>query len=646
MKHLTRLLVVALFLGGTAAQGKCVQIYYDRAPGEIPQFTFGRSSALAIQNLLGHFPAIQQYIIPVEKYEKGQIERCEATLYIGSFYDNKIPPPFLEDFTVTKKQVVWLGYNVWRLGEDRIKKIWNAKYNDIADADYKHKDKQGLPGFFRFHEYNGETFTKFAEVDKNGKLQAAFDIIVMSPLDPNNPRVRSWVTHSGTKERVPYILRAQNHWFFADVPISYIHEGDRYNIFADALFDILDEKPLYPNRRPALVRYEDVHPMIPSWQIKSIVDAAVKAGIKFNVSLIPVFKDPYFLETPPGGETEVPITKAPRFVQEMKDAQTKGGTMLLHGFTHQSDNYKNPDGISGLDWEFWDVVKQRPMAMDGAGYVISRLEKAIELLAKVGLKPAGWLTPHYQASLLDNAILAQLFKWNVGRIQYAPFERYQKKPLPENLTFDRSGPEQNGNRIPYFTDLKVQTVGKEQPAGQYFPYELYGDAYGTRLLPENIGYLRPKVPGSTVVVTVDDMIENMRRNRVIRDAWASMFVHPFIVGDHESGGIGETPGDNRKLVKLFTQAKALGYDFISVQEWAARADHPYRPEPIEVRIPAPPLHDLLTRLAVPAILERMIPLDSGDGTRLIRQPMRILEVPAQYRTHCHPIGPVKRAPAP
>lgn len=53
-------------------------------------------------------------------------------------------------------------------------------------------------------------------------------------------------------ERRPYVINKGNHFYMADIPVSYVHESDRYLVFADLLFDILDEKPRHL-KRPALV---------------------------------------------------------------------------------------------------------------------------------------------------------------------------------------------------------------------------------------------------------------------------------------------------------------------------------------------------------------------------------------------------------
>lgn len=59
----------------------CVQIYYDYAPKN--NFYAVRNDIIPLQNLLGHFPNFQQYIIPISQYEKDQLERCDANFFLG-----------------------------------------------------------------------------------------------------------------------------------------------------------------------------------------------------------------------------------------------------------------------------------------------------------------------------------------------------------------------------------------------------------------------------------------------------------------------------------------------------------------------------------------------------------------------------------
>src|SRR3989338_4097770 len=131
-------LFAAAFLAAAApaaAAPKCVQIYYDSGPAEAAPYLHGRVHALQLQNLLGHFPHIQQIVVPVERYEKGQLGRCAASFYLGTRFDNAVPREFLEDFASSTRTVVWAGYNVWRLPPEALESLWSARCLGLSRLD-------------------------------------------------------------------------------------------------------------------------------------------------------------------------------------------------------------------------------------------------------------------------------------------------------------------------------------------------------------------------------------------------------------------------------------------------------------------------------------------------------------------------------
>ena len=69
------------------ASQKCLQIYYDAVPSDPKMTRFGRLHALHLDNLVGHFPKIQTYVIPLARYQAGDIERCASSIYLGTYYD-------------------------------------------------------------------------------------------------------------------------------------------------------------------------------------------------------------------------------------------------------------------------------------------------------------------------------------------------------------------------------------------------------------------------------------------------------------------------------------------------------------------------------------------------------------------------------
>jgi len=569
-----------------AAAPKCAQIFYDSAPQTTPRYQHGRLYAAFLQNLLGHFPHIQQVVIPVEKYTAGQMEKCDANFYLGSFFDNPLPQAFLDDFATTKKPVLWAGYNIWRLDPLLLDKLLGVRYRGLSKLDWEAPDAQKRPGFYRFFSYKGETFEKKGEISPPGShhFSGAYEMTLLDRVTEATSQVLSHATHSGTGATAAYLLRSENRWYLADNPFAEMSEADRYLIFCDVLFDVLDEKPRHPGPRPALVRFEDVHPQMRLVDLTAMSGVFETNKVDYGISLIPIFTDPLGQVIANPQDRYAKMTDKPEFIDYLKKAQTKGASLIWHGVTHQHGNTANPfNGSSGVDFEFWDKNRERPIVEDSPAYIVGRLEEGFTLFHQAGLKPSAWLAPHYQASPLDYRLFGQLFLWNIGRATYFPHTAVQAKQLPPLFTFDLSGVEYNGHRLPLLEDLKVTYPETMEPNGQFFPFEIYGDYYGQRLLPENVGNVQPYMSNQVFhLITIDDLLAHMKRNRVIRDAWGSFFVHAVLLRPIAEGGLAEYPGDTRPLDRLFKETKALGYEFIDLDKWTRKHLKMKRAEPIEV----------------------------------------------------------------
>ena len=81
----------------------------------------------------------------------------------------------------------------------------------------------------------------------------------------------------------------------------------------------------------------------------------------------------------------------------------KGGTIVLHGCTHQ---YR---GQTTIDYEFWDGLNDQPLFEDADEYVEDRLDKALHECFRNNLYPVAWETPHYAASQLDYDVINRHF---------------------------------------------------------------------------------------------------------------------------------------------------------------------------------------------------------------------------------------------
>ena len=572
----------------------CIQIVYDEVDGQSGGVPIGRIHALFLQNLLGHFPRWQQIVFPIHKYRAGQVEKCEALVYLGTHFNSSIPPAFLSDFVATQKQVLWMGYHIWKLAPEVLLGLWNVSYQGLSKLDWDQKDPKGKPGFFKNFEYKGERFEKYGEFDRKhpDQFKAAFEMVLLKveQADSTESHVLAWAEHSSTGQRAPYVIVNKNRFFIADSPFSFMHEKDRYLILTDLLFDLLQEPPLYPQERPAIVRFEDIHPNLPLWQLNAYKTTFEKCGIPFGISVIPIFSDPLLSRVDDPAESMVTLLQRPFFLEFLNDSKKSGGSIIFHGVTHQYGKQKNPfNGMSGDDFEFWDGVNNRPIPEDSISYVVNRLTDGQTLFEKAGVLPSVWLTPHYQASPLDFILFGQLFAWGIGRVTYFPFQAEQAQRLPLSLTYNQAGAAGAAGaaqRWRYLNDLRVSYPENLLPSGQMFPYEIWGDVYGQRLLPENLGNIQPFL-NEQVYMTQNptQMLDSARRNRVLRDHWASLFVHPVLVLPNQEEGLGDYPGDGRHIVDLIQGIQRLGYRFINMEEWTAQAPALLRLPPIEGSLP-------------------------------------------------------------
>ena len=87
-------------------------------------------------------------------------------------------------------------------------------------------------------------------------------------------------------------------------------------------------------------------------------------------------------------------------------------------------------------------------------------------------------------------------------------------------------------------------------AGQFFPYVIQKDTYGQKIIPENLGCVSIASSLGTPLRTVDDILLTAKKNLVVRDAWASLYYHPYLGLTY--------------LKQLVPAISALGYEFVAI----------------------------------------------------------------------------------
>ena len=571
------LLVLVVSLRGTSLTPKreCVQIFYDQSKD--PGYWMGKTYSIFLQNLLAHFPQYQQIAGPIEEYRKGDLDRCKASFYIGSYFENAIPQDFFDDYATTSKAVMWMGYSIWKPGLDYFDKIFGYQFAGLTKLNTQIVDEKRRPTFFKFATYKGEEFYKFGDFSRTDPTTflAPFENIVLRPTaGAAKTEVISELIHNGTKERIPYILRKGNKFYVAEVPFSFMHEADRFLIVADLLFDVLGEQPIHGGEKLAFLRIEDVFPLISQPYTYDVLTVLKAHGVKANISLVPIFNDPLNLSE--ADARFMAMDDSPQFLEMLEAMKRDGHDFIWHGVTHQYENIRNPwDAISTDDFEFWDAIHNRPVAKDSVEWVLTRLEDGLYSLKRGQINSDTWLTPHYQASSLDYLIFARIFEWNVGRVIYHDY-RAENVPADSEALRMSSPNSSFDTRMKAFENMRVATQGPW--SGQLFPYLIFGDVYGQRLVPENLGNSQPYLSRDVLIPrSISEILVDARRNLVLRDTWASLFYHPALLGTVANGGRGQFPGDPGDLRRLIVGIKDLGYRFITMSEVKRRWTLPKRP---------------------------------------------------------------------
>jgi len=524
----------ALFAQPAVAQtGPKTLIVYDGPPNT--EFSrLGMAYGIMLKNLIGHFDSNAE-LLPVHNYTAGKMQNYAAIFYLGAYYDNPLPAAFLNDVSITDKTVVWFKYNLWQLA-------WNPAYGFPAKFGFDFASLRGMnavpsaanpaPGFFDTISYKGKPFVKYYTFNgATGTINADPDIGVATVLDPTKATTLVPVSNPKTGETAPYVLRSGNFWYVADMPFSFIGPRDRYLVLSDLLHDMLGVN--HAESHKALVRLEDVGAMVSVSAMRRLTDYLYSKRIPFSIAMIPRYVDARGKYNGNIPQT-VPLSQATNLKTSVNYALPRGAQIVMHGYTHQYSNLLNPHtGVSGDDYEFWNIVANSPVAEDSTDWALGRLNAGLTELRNNGYTPVAWETPHYHASALASKAMSMLFSNTYQRVVY----------------FTADQPNFNAS------------VNKDFGVGQIFPYVINKDYYGQRIIPENLGNIEYDIsaidPTSNFNYTWQDIVTNAEYGKTVRDGYASFFFHPFWL----EPAVG-TPGlaDFKKAVEGITN---LGYAWIA-----------------------------------------------------------------------------------
>jgi len=446
--------------------------------------SYATAEGRQLANLLGHFETTTT-IKGVNKYAAHDINDYDYIFYIGYHQSNHVPAAFLQDITTTNKSVIWINNGFLEFSESK---------NTQKQYGFKVTQFDKTSGFDHVRSGN-KLFTKGIP-----------DINLIQISDKKIVQVLATAFSSRTKKETPYIVKSGNLLYISDSPFQTSTETDRYLLFADMLHDILNEP--HQEAHQAIIRIEDVTAMDDPDKLRDIADILSERNIPFLVGVVPFYVNP-------SEGMRVSLSEKPEVVDALKYMVENGGTIVMHGVTHQ---YR---GISTDDFEFWDGMSKKPIKDENEADITHKLEMGIEELMKNGLFPVLWETPHYTASFLTYQTVSKFFS----------------------------------------TAIEQRLSIEDADYSQYFPYIIQKDQFGQKIYPENLGYVPLNPNFDTSKTYVKRILDNARVNLNVRDGFASCFFHSFL--------------NLNLLISLVDGIQEMGFTFIDVcqqKNWVKTKD--------------------------------------------------------------------------
>jgi len=449
----------------------------------LKNFAIGDGRQLAA--LMGHFNT-STIVKGVQDYKFDELNNYDYTFYVGFEMHNDVPTKFLLDVYNTNKPVIWLSTGMVEFCQR-----------------YDMKKK------FGFTVSGIDSIAKFDQVTANGTVFTKGEPR-LGMIHVSNPSIAKVIAKafSTTKQKEsPYAISAKNLIYFADSPFAYAIPGDHYNYFADLLHDILHENH-EPSHR-AMIRIEDVTLFENPDNLREVADILSSRGIPFMVGVIPFYVDP-------DEGIRLSLSDKPDIVDALQYMVRNGGTIVMHGITHQ---YK---GKTAADYEFWDDNTNGPIKGETEEGDAHKIEMGIQELMKNGIYPLVWETPHYTASFILYKTVAKYFS----------------------------------------TACEQRLAMEDADFSQYFPYIINKDLFGQTIYPENLGYVPLNPDKEASRASVNQLLKYAKSQLYVRDGVVGAFFHAFL--------------DLDLLKQLADGFEELGYTFIDMREetnWVKTKDH-------------------------------------------------------------------------
>ena len=406
----------------------------------------------------------------INTYEKGDINKYDS-IFVININNDISNDDLLEDLSNYKNNIYWIG----------------DKIENYLDYSKKYSLK---------YDSKNNNIIKLIYKEKEILIEGGYSFNIISPSSTSN----TLATISDGFNIYPYIINEKN--------LYYISRWDLENgyIFEDSLNDFYDIKEFKEGE--IFVRIEDVHPFRDTENLREIADYLYSENVPFIIALIPTYVDS---ET----QTINTLDMMPEFIETIKYMQAKGGTVILHGYTHQLGE----EEISGEGYEFWDIENNVPIHEDMETYIRDRVLSGLRLCIENGIYPLGFEAPHYAMNIDGYEVLKKYFSTYVGQFQ-------------------------NNN---------------EKFATSTFPYIIRDSDAFNILIPENLGYI-----DKDDIFTIEKIKENFEKLSMVRGYTGGFFYHPYLDIDYLKECISFFKDKDVKFLDLKSMDNYVKIDDISV----------------------------------------------------------------------------------
>ncbi len=456
-------------IGRNLALHRRVLVLYDTA-GRYA--SYGRQAGIFAANFASQFAGPVRR--PVSTYRRGEMAHYKAVVYVGTTYGQPLPRAFLSDVRTGERPVLWLGGNAYQLTD--------AAYV----RDHGWRAGPNVVGHFTAVLYRHVPLT----ISNDGLNR--IDVVHRRKLKILGMAV------AADGSRVPWAVRSGKLTYVAEVPLDSEGGQDRSFAVADMMAGLFGQ---VRHRHRILIRLEDVGPTANPTQLRQIASLLAARRIPFSVAVYPLYVGPVNQHP----RERISLKDRPQVVDAIKYMLSVGGTLVLHGYTHQLGDKRNPNnGESGQDFEFYrvhynakhDLIYDGPVTKNSAVWTRHRIELALAAIRAAGLpRPELWQFPEYGAAPADYRVAASMFVARFERVSYA------------------AGP-------PGHEDLA--TLTEQAP-----PY-LVRDIYGGPVLPETLGYvIGPHIPKEGPG-SISEILAAAAAQNVVRDNVAGVYYHPFL----------------------------------------------------------------------------------------------------------------------